>query len=263
MWEAVIKRYQQLKALDSNCVIDRAQNHRYKFPSVAAESDMSRMEEKFALEFPPQLKSFYLEVGNGGPGPDAYVYPLEEIINLRAGEPWLGCDYYDNLEEDFEDTYTGLLVIMGAGYAHQNGIVANGDELGEIISFNSVGGWNFVQSNSLIDFYHEGLDKIFEMLNTIHEQIEEKRGVFDLACHLEHRFRMHPTNALVITATLVNIPFQYDPDARKAISYHKTTQGDLVFEIEKETQVMFDNKIAEYRQSGKSQHLAELYKKME
>jgi hypothetical protein len=254
MWEDVKQRYSELKSLDTNCVIDFADRHKYQFPPVATVAEILAFEEKIGAALPEQLKCFYLEMGNGGPGPDCYMHSLGETVDFRANQEWKGCDYYGNCDEDFEDCVCGLLDIMGAGYAHENGIVMNGDEKGKIIAFNSVGGWIFVQNNSLLEFYHDGFDGLFDSVNKIRELIEEKLKTEEILRELDRSFRTSPENGLVKIATLTGFPFEYNPDGLEAFL------DKSEFKVKDTIRELFDKKIEEYRHTGKSKQFSKIYK---
>lgn len=256
MWEEVKKRLDELKVLDTGGL------YNFEFPGVAMDQEIIAFEEKLGIELPAQLKSFYLQMGNGGPAPEAGLYPIGQVENLRADRKWLGCEHYDDLELDFEQSVCGLLTIMGAGYAHANGIVTNGDEKGKIIAFSSSGGWIFVQSASLTDFYNQGLDEIFAMFNEMKTLIEAGEDTYPILLHFSNPRGTHPHNTLLRIASLIELPFQYDSETRPAISYiwyeKSADTGEEVLKIKAETESAFNEKIAEYRKSGRAKSLSKI-----
>ncbi len=112
MWDEVLRKLAILKAYDPRFSTFGAENHRYVFKPPDPPEKVLEMENKLGVTFPPELRTFYLEVGNGNVGPDYGMYGIENLEGYRPDKAWMGCEWYDAQEGDYEETMTGLLVLM-------------------------------------------------------------------------------------------------------------------------------------------------------
>jgi hypothetical protein len=83
-WDAALERLAVLRALDRQCVAFGAAAHRYQFAGALGEGAIAAVEARLGRAFPPQLRAFYREVGNGGAGPD---YGLRRAQDVTAERP--------------------------------------------------------------------------------------------------------------------------------------------------------------------------------
>lgn len=157
MWDEVVQKIQKLKALDSNFYIHGAETHRYRFNPVVKESVLESTEKRLGCRLPEALRRFYLEVGNGGAGPDWGLWKLEALREHKPDRPWKGVAYYDEQSED--ENLEGLLTLMTRHPTYHNGIVTNGKDLGKIIAYEI----SFIMSENadgIVFIYEEGKDLV-------------------------------------------------------------------------------------------------------
>jgi hypothetical protein len=83
-WDAALERLAVLRALDRQCVAFGASVHRYQFAGAIGEGSIAAVEAQLGRPFPPQLRAFYREVGNGGAGPDHGMRRAQQVTAARA-----------------------------------------------------------------------------------------------------------------------------------------------------------------------------------
>ena len=126
-WDAALERLAVLRALDRQCVAFGASVHRYQFAGAIAEGSIAAVEAQLGRPFPPQLRAFYREVGNGGAGPDHGVRRAQLVtaaredslcvIDMGQGPETHVCtrpgllDHVLHVEEDGEVTDAGVTLV--------------------------------------------------------------------------------------------------------------------------------------------------------
>ena len=130
MWNQVIHKIDLLKSLDKQKQVFGSHHHNYTFNPVINENQLQEIEKRLSTDLPEELKSLYLEVGNGGVGPNFGVLSAFKLYGYKPEKP-----YRDNLtlkmmmlekyrdeyeSKDVDDDYfeidhddiTGLIVII-------------------------------------------------------------------------------------------------------------------------------------------------------
>ncbi|MBH5335410.1 SMI1/KNR4 family protein [Streptomyces pactum] len=139
----------------------RGGGHGFELLPVLTEAEVRAVERSLAVELPAEYRSFLLEVGAGGAGPDYGLFPLrppgpdtppspeppfrpELTAELESGEPERD-DYadeaaflaayqlWDARADELHDALTdGTLCIGERGCAYYNLLVINGPHLGTV-----------------------------------------------------------------------------------------------------------------------------------
>lgn len=246
MWDEVLRKLAILKAYDPRFSTLGAEYHRYVFNPPVPPEKVEKIENKLGVSFPPELRTFYLEVGNGGVGPDYGMYKIEDLEGYRADREWMGCEYYDSQEKDFEETMTGLLELMDRFYSYESCMVMNGQDAGKIIAFSTIS-FIFPEADSMVDVYITWLDKEIGRFERIRGMIAAGGGIQEIGQLMYDHNQTHPENTMVIIASLLNFAFPYDPDAIQARKMERTNHGGMRISIAEDPRRMFDKKIDEYR----------------
>lgn len=84
-WHRILQRILRLKELDRGKNAFGVSGHEYRTSGPVPEATIAACETRLRIRLPPQLRAYYLEIGNGGPGPYYGVSPLEELEVLVAG----------------------------------------------------------------------------------------------------------------------------------------------------------------------------------
>jgi hypothetical protein len=250
MWEEILKQIEHLKALDHNFTVHGSEYHRYSFNPPVSLATMAEVEDDLGVPLPEELKTFYLEVGNGGAGPDSGLHKIEDIEGYKANQNWPGCEAVDAIEEDGdEDTdnrVSGLVAIMDRYYSHESCIVMNGEDVGQIIAFEP---WGFIffEAENLRSVYERWLKKEIGWFNFIKGLIATGDDIVDLVQQMDDLKKAHRANALRDIASLLNFGFSYNPDGLNAFSNVETTAGKYQSVMKEEIRRMFNEKLDTYR----------------
>lgn len=251
MWDDVVKRIAILKSLDNNCTMTYSEHHRYEFNPPVSLEYMEELEKNLGVIFPIELRTFYLEVGNGGAGPDSGLHRIEDLEAYRPHEDWPGVEYIDAAEddgdEDVDNRVAGAMAIMDRFYSYQNLIVMNGKDAGKIIAFIP---WDTIcfESDSLIKVYNTWLDRRIGYFSWIKGLVVSGDTIQEIVQAMwDSERRVSPENALTHIASLLNFPFSYFPDALDARSFDRSTEGIERVVIDAATCHLFNEKLEKYR----------------
>ena len=255
MWEKIVERIEVLKSLDNNNTL----RHRYDSDPPVSPERMAEVEKELGVVFPTELRNYYLEVGNGGAGPDTGIWPIEDLQHFRPQQDWPGIDYIDDADEwESESRISGATTIMGRYYAHDNLIVMNGPDAGQIIAYDPLH-FIFVENESLIALYEAWLDESIGYYDRLKDLIVSGAGIQEIAqIRYDGRGTIHPENTLTDVASLLNFPFPYHPDALEARSIEKTADSGTRIVIEDNTRRMFDGRLKKYRSGLETGFLASI-----
>lgn len=246
MWFDIVNRVGELKSIDSNRVVFGADSHNYEAGPLLTLAELNKYEQTFKCELPEQLRSYYLEVGNGGFGPDSGIYPIDRIEPYKPECEWQGIDYYLETEEEYEDIASGMLVIMGRYYAHEGCIVTNGPDRGKFIEFSSDHGWIFVGANDLISLFISWIDKELESFNILKRVITRNKNIEGSLEELNAIYAMDHQNALTRVASMLGFPYKYWPDAREALIFNRISDQECGVELKKSAIRLFNDRIGKF-----------------
>lgn len=187
MWDEVFQRIKLLKSYDKQFQVSGTQYHRYKANKICSLAEIECFEKKINCQIPQELRSYYLECGNGGVGPFNGILPLDKIQVYQPDLPYPGeaglreiC-YKEHPEYISEDGYfeigpqylSGLITVMYQEGGHEILIVCNGPQTGEIV-YRS-GAWSICDGKeSLIEGFRNWLNyhiKAFEKLDEMVSQM--------------------------------------------------------------------------------------------
>ena len=246
MWDEVLRKLAILKAYDPRFSTFGAENHRYVFKPPVPPEKVMEMEHKLRVTFPPELRTFYLEVGNGNVGPEWGMFAIENLEGYRLEEDWMGCGFYDLQDGSYEETMTGLLVLMDRFYSHESCMVMNGQDAGKVIAF-STNSFIYEENDSLTGVYNTWLDNEIGRFERIRGMIAAGDGIQEISQKMFDHNQTHPENTMVVVASLLDFPFSYHPEAIQARKMERTGDGGMRISIAEETRRMFDGKLDGYR----------------
>jgi hypothetical protein len=170
MWSDVLKKIETLKKYDRRFTVLYSSMHRYEFRAPASAQAVREAEARLGVPLPAELKFIYLELGNGGVGPDEGLRPVEAIKGYNPGREFRGFEYYNDPENELSsDTMCGLIAIMDRYYAHESCVVCYGMKPGSVVGFSAGMGFVIGEGDSIEDCYNRWLDPAianFEGLRT-------------------------------------------------------------------------------------------------
>ena len=246
MWLNIVNRVAELRSIDSNKVVFGAEYHSYESAPLLTETLLNESELSLKCELPEQLRSYYLEVGNGGFGPDYGVRPLEKIQPYRPDCEWQGIEYYLETGEEYEDIASGMLGIMDRYYAHEGCIVTNGPDRGKFIEFCPRERLVFVSATDLISLFTSWIDKELETFNLLKRVIIHNNSVEDSLEELSSAYGLEHQNTLTRLASMLGFPYKYWPDARKAFIFDRISDFECDVKLTKSAQKIFNDSIGRF-----------------
>ena len=203
MWQDVFEKIQRLKSLDKNFVMFGAEYHKYRFRQTISTAELARAEERLGATLPDELRNIYLELGNGGVGPDYGLFSVKELESVRPNSKWMGIDVLKS--RDFSmDSLSGVIAVMDRYYSYRSYVVCNADERGQVIAFEE-DSFVFKEAGSLHEVYLVWLQKELSLLNSY---IAAMRSTTDMCLIATTQFvtqKIHPENSLLICASLLGM----------------------------------------------------------
>lgn len=154
MWDDIKRKTAELAAMDQTCQVFGARSHNYHFGPPLSEEQIARPEARQGFRLPPELRSFYLECGDGGPGPYYGMRGLEELEPLNPHLPWIPpaelsklaregyepddeeCEYYYESDSNWavpDEFYRGMVKVVDYGCGHNYCMVINGPQTGLLL----------------------------------------------------------------------------------------------------------------------------------
>lgn len=178
MWDAIKAKIETLADFDKTRQAFGAAHHKYEFGTKLSESDICAWENRSQTRLPVDVRTYYLQFGDGGAGPFYGMKSLSEIDLYKPESPFRNraylaalaksraisedeeCDY--DYEDDTSwfvprDDYQGLISIIEFGCGEQYCAVTNGAERGAIVFKTMDHGISEV--GSLPDAFHRWLDE--------------------------------------------------------------------------------------------------------
>ncbi|MET1256382.1 endonuclease V [Aliikangiella maris] len=246
MWFNIVNRVAELKSIDSNKVVFGADSHKYEAAPLLTETLLNKYELSLKRELPEQLRSYYLEVGNGGFGPDYGICPLEEIRLYKPDCEWQGIDFYLETDEEYEDIASGMLGIMDRYYSHEGCIVTNGPDKGRFIEFSPYEGWIYFGATDLISLFTSWIDKELESFNILKRVIIQNNSIEDSLEELNSVYGLDHQNTLTRLASMLGFPYKYWPDAREALEFERVSDLKYDVKLTKNAVKMFNRRIGKF-----------------
>lgn len=246
MWFNIIDRVAELRSIDSNKVVFGADSHNYDAAPLLTEALLNKHEASLKCELPEQLRSYYLEVGNGGFGPHYGVLPIEKIRPYKPDRKWQGIDYYSETDEEYENIASGMLGIMDRYYAHEGCIVTNGPDRGTFIEFCFHEGWAFIGAKDLISLFSSWIDKELASFNMLKRVISRNNSIEDSLEELNSIYGLDHQNALTRLASMLGFPYKYSPDAREALIFNRISNMECDVRLTESALNMFNSRIGSF-----------------
>jgi hypothetical protein len=100
VWDEIVARIDRLRVRDSQYQVFGAERHRYRLHPCLSTLAIRRRECALGVELPTELRTFYLEIGNGLVGPDHGLYPLNKFEPYRPAAPYPGVELFRSMVRD-------------------------------------------------------------------------------------------------------------------------------------------------------------------
>lgn len=244
MWQDVLEKIQRLKSLDKNLVVFGADIHKYQLRPTISIAELEIEESRLGTTLPEELRNFYLEVGNGGVGPDYGLYAVEQLESVRAEEPWPGIDAID-AEDCSTDSLSGVIALMDRYYDYRSYVVCNGADTGRIIAFEEAQ-FSYEEAGSLHEVYCAWLTKELSMLDACVAALRATTDIAEIAQAQRAAREIHPENTLQICASLLGMAGFTLGDAQGALRWSGTLETP-VFAISPDMRDRFATQIARWQ----------------
>ena len=151
-WKGILHKLAELRNLDRQCQAFGAEVHRYELRPVLSPQELEWAEEALGAALPEELRTFYLEVGDGGAGPAYGLYPSGELNGYRPAHPYPGLEGltqaalaagWNPQEEEClrvpGESMAGVAGISDEGCGGETCLVLNGPQAGQLVHFSGDG----------------------------------------------------------------------------------------------------------------------------
>lgn len=218
MWERVREKVERLAAIDRRCQAFGADAHRYSFRQRASEADLASAERRLGARLPQELRTFYLEVGDGGAGPHYGLHPSSKLSGRRANEPYPGLDALREAasrrgsppdEEGYfeapSEALVGLVAIADQGCGHSTCLVTSGGSAGRVVHV-SCDGHVVETEHGLVELYEQWLDSTIERFKAVRDLMDAGRSYRELCDEMMARYELRDAGDLIASIADVDKP---------------------------------------------------------
>lgn len=240
MWSNILRRIDRLRLLDKNLAVFGAEHHGFSFNPPALDSDLARIEDSLEITFPNELRNVYLEIGNGGAGPDYGLLPLGRLEGIRPAVEWPGVGVVNESDCSLESV-SGLLAIMDRYYSYRSCVITSGNESGQIVAFEE-DQFAYIECKSLEELYTSWLDKEANLLDSYIAEMQSSNDVETIARTQWASKQVHPENTLVICASLLGLSAFGLRKARTSLSWYRSAD-ETGFSINPDAKALFAGSI--------------------
>lgn len=234
-WVKVLERIERLKRLDKRFYYVGAKDHRYLFNEPCEESQLADFEKEHGVALPEELRFVFLQVGNGGAGPDWGLEPIENWEPRQPNRLWSGADGFEDT-----DKLSGMIAIVDRYPSYKVCIICTGERKGQCVGYD--GGYIVTNPVSSLAFeYNRWLDENLPGFELVKSLVDPKANIAEIVEQLigkkigRHKF-LERRDCLSAVASYLNIEF--NPNEEKA------KRRDC---LDPELQSRFDQAIAEFR----------------
>jgi hypothetical protein len=248
MWSSVLEKLSCLKGIDRQFQAFGASSHRYELRRCAIPAEVEKAERELGVGLPNELRSFYLEVGNGIAGPNYGLISVADLEGYRAGEPYLGVDALRQISaqqgypilddrEYFEvsrDALTGILPIIEEGCGHQTCLVTTGSTAGNVVYVSADGCVSETQK-SMVDLYNEWLDRELMLFEVVARLMRDGYSYQQIDNELRTCYQAHGTGDRIVSIANVKKPVELFGEGNHRI-YHGATHFPWYESVLKEWQ---------------------------
>lgn len=241
MWQNVLDKIEKLKAYDRLFCVLGAREHRYQFRPVASAKAVCAAEARLGVPLPPELKSIYLEVGNGGVGPDWGLRPVEKIRGYRPAEPFRGWEYWTETPGVDLADMAGLIAIMDRFYDHEACVVSAGPCFGHVISYSTSVGFVAGDSRTIEGTYLRWLEEETMRFELILAAVAKGASIEEIA-----RDVGDPKNVLIRAASLLHSRVGRALAERSVRWAEDASARNPKFTINPIARVFFDRRLRRY-----------------
>lgn len=240
MWSNILRRIARLRLLDKNLVVFGAEHHGFTFNPPASVSELVRVEESLEITFPSELRTVYLEIGNGGAGPDYGLLQLSSLQGIRPSVDWPGVEVVNSSDCTLQ-SISGLLAIMDRYYNYKSCVITSGSESGQIVAFEE-DQFAYIEGKSLEDVYTSWLDKEANLLDSYIAAMQCSNDVEAIARTQSTSRQVHPENTLIICASLLGLGAFGLREAQASLSW-RGSADEANFSIDPGTKALFSRSI--------------------
>jgi len=232
MWQEVLEKIRRLKALDQQCQAFGAENHRYRLLPCASNAEIEEVEDRLGTVIPYALRAFYRDIGDGIVGPDYGLVPVAELGGYSPDKPYTEVGvlramakegYSSDSEEDYFEVdhkiLTGLISIIDQGCGHEVCLITAQPKAGSVV-YVSVDGYVVETDKTLIDRYHQWLDREIEQFETVKALMETEASFQQIQSEIAAQFQMPHAGDLI--ASIANVA---KPPALFGAGYYKVYHG--------------------------------------
>lgn len=239
MWTDTLNKIKLLKEYDTQLIVHDARFHRYQFHSPATIRLVEEASRRLKTPLPEELVYIYLNIGNGGVGPDWGLMPVEKIYNIDPQNLLSGID---SCESEIRELLAGakLIAVMDRYYSHKSWIVAEGKGLGEVFACPDDIDFIYHEGRSICEVYSKWLDQELSRFQRIHNQIMSGANIRDILAAGDN-------STLSVARSLIGLPLmglhENDLFSFQTDSHDRVTSKRLKFVPAK----IFDFFISSYR----------------
>lgn len=218
MWSPIQERVRHLASLDRRFQAFGAEAHRYAWRAPASASQLAEVEERLGARLPGELRSFYLEVADGGAGPDYGLLPVSKLIGFRANQPYPGIQALRDAAarhgspsdesgyfEAPSECHAGLVGIIEQGCGHTIALVTTGTMTGRVVHL-SGDGFVAETEDGLLGLYEGWLDSTIEQFEATRALMDAGTSFDDLQREMAARYDLHNVGDLITSIADVDKP---------------------------------------------------------
>ncbi len=229
-----------LRRLDSQRQIFGANAHQWTFGPRVSERAMLQWEREQGAPMPADLRAYYTALGDGGPGLNYGVRPLQRLTPYQVQAPYPGASAYlaearENpeeygFEEDEEGPYyfipaerlRGLIAFEDEGCGHQTAVVSAGVQAGRLV-FLSGDGELFDGDTAFLEALHAKFQKHLNVFARLQELVDSSCPLEELTSTLREETGEWRGMDLMVSLLSVEKPAKLFGSGSQRI-YHGKTQ---------------------------------------
>lgn len=234
MWPEIKKDILKLSEFDKGRQLFGAETHCYSFGPLLSEDEIKSEEKKLKIKIPSELRSFYMELGNGVVGPHYGLVKLENIKGYKQWLPYQGMNFFkkinernNNLSEDdpfqnVHDELQGLITIIQEGCGHKICLISNGENIGKLV-YVSCDGFVFDSDQTLIELYKIWVKDGISAFDEIKFLIDSDKSMKEIDEIFIEKFQRFNSRDLVVSLIGAKKPISIFGSGGRKI-YHGASQ---------------------------------------
>ncbi len=235
MWDDIVDKLRQLKAIDRQCQAFGAGTHRYLVRPRLSAIAFSAVERRLGTALPEALSRFYDEVGDGVAGPHYGLKPAAALTGYRPHEMYPGIKVFreaaaaegvppseDGYFETPDEALAGLLSIIEEGCGHQVCLITSGPKTGNVV-YVSADGHVVETEKTLVRIYSEWLEREIHHFEAVRSLMTAGRSLEQIQNEMIARFQDYSAGDRIISIADVAKPTELFGEGNLRI-YHGARQ---------------------------------------